>query len=216
MRLAELARRSGLTTSTVKWYLRIGLVPPGERTAKNQAQYDESHLRRLVLVRTLIEAGGIGTESARAIVSAVDDPEIPPLELIKIAHAALASPRQQPDAESVARASRFVDARGWRVDADSPSLGALAQVMAGLEAVIGSFPGQPAGDDSVLEEILAPYAAAVEGLARAELDGLAQQSGRSDMVVRVVAGTVMLEGALTALHRLAQEHFAKNVFTQPD
>ncbi|MYU47619.1 MerR family transcriptional regulator, partial [Streptomyces sp. SID7803] len=51
MRLSELSERSGIATATIKYYLREGLLPPGERLSATQAEYDESHLRRLRLVR---------------------------------------------------------------------------------------------------------------------------------------------------------------------
>lgn len=45
MRLSELSKQSGVTTATIKYYLREGLLPPGERVTATQAEYDESHLR---------------------------------------------------------------------------------------------------------------------------------------------------------------------------
>ena len=55
MRLAELSERSGISTATVKYYLREGLLPPGRRISATQAEYEESHLRRLGLIRALTE-----------------------------------------------------------------------------------------------------------------------------------------------------------------
>jgi DNA-binding transcriptional MerR regulator len=40
MRIAELSRRSGVSVPTIKYYLREGLLPPGERTSPNQALYN--------------------------------------------------------------------------------------------------------------------------------------------------------------------------------
>lgn len=213
MRIAELARRSGLTTSTVKWYLRIGLVHPGRLTAKTQAQYDESHVHRLLLVRALIDVGGISTESARSILNAVDDPQTTPMELVKTAHAAVSAHTQPPSGGFLNQADAFIAERDWKVEADSRSRVELAHVMAGLNSVIAGPPDQPALDKEVFESILSPYASAAEDLARAELSGLAQLKDRTEMVVRVVAGTVLLDRALTALHRLAQEHFAHLMLT---
>lgn len=208
MRLAELARRSGLPTSTVKWYLRIGLVPPGRLTAKTQAQYDESHVHRLLLARALIDVGGISTDSALSILGAVDDPETTPMALVKTAHAALSSHAQPPNGNHLAHADAFIAERGWQVEGASPSRIDLAHVMAGLDSVIAGHPDQTVLDRAGFDSILAPYAAAAEALANAEVSGLAEVSDRSELVVRVVAGTVLMDRALTALHRLAQEHFA--------
>ncbi|MGH3536104.1 MAG: MerR family transcriptional regulator, partial [Pseudonocardiaceae bacterium] len=45
MRLAELSARSGLSTATVKYYLRSGLLPPGTVQSSTWATYDDGHLR---------------------------------------------------------------------------------------------------------------------------------------------------------------------------
>ena len=51
--MAELAKRSGLSVATIKFYLREGLLPPGQRSNVNQAEYDEAHLERLRMIRAL-------------------------------------------------------------------------------------------------------------------------------------------------------------------
>ncbi|MET1074743.1 MAG: MerR family transcriptional regulator, partial [Umezawaea sp.] len=51
MRMAELSAESGVPVATIKYYLREGLVPAGELTSPNQAQYQARHLQRLKLVR---------------------------------------------------------------------------------------------------------------------------------------------------------------------
>ena len=43
MRLAELSERSGVSTATIKYYLREGLLQPGRRVTATQAEYDEEH-----------------------------------------------------------------------------------------------------------------------------------------------------------------------------
>lgn len=39
MRISELSDVTGVSVATIKYYLREELVPPGERTAPNQADY---------------------------------------------------------------------------------------------------------------------------------------------------------------------------------
>jgi DNA-binding transcriptional MerR regulator len=51
----ELSRRSGVPRSTIKFYLREGLLAPGEASAPKQARYGEAHLERLRLIRALRE-----------------------------------------------------------------------------------------------------------------------------------------------------------------
>lgn len=53
MRMQELAERSGLPRTTIHHYIREDLLPPGQKTAPNAAQYDETHLERLRLITRL-------------------------------------------------------------------------------------------------------------------------------------------------------------------
>lgn len=73
MRLAELSTRSGVSTATIKYYLREGLLPSGRRVSATQAEYDEKHLQRLRLVRALIQVGRVPIASAREVLTALED-----------------------------------------------------------------------------------------------------------------------------------------------
>src|SRR6478752_4591497 len=57
MRISELAGATGVTVPTIKYYLREGLLSEGARTSATQAEYGEDHVRRLRVVRALIESG---------------------------------------------------------------------------------------------------------------------------------------------------------------
>ena len=48
--IGELAERSGVPTSTLRYYDRLGLIP-AERSAGNQRRYPRSSLRRVAFVR---------------------------------------------------------------------------------------------------------------------------------------------------------------------
>jgi len=73
MRLAELSRRSGVSTATIKYYLREGLLPPGRRHNATTAEYDAEHLRRLRLVRAMIQVGQVPVAKVREVLGHVDD-----------------------------------------------------------------------------------------------------------------------------------------------
>ena len=73
MRISELSRVSGVPVPTVKFYLREGLLSEGVRTSPNQAQYDDSHLQRLRLIRALVGAGGLSLATTREVLRQVDD-----------------------------------------------------------------------------------------------------------------------------------------------
>ncbi|MGO4749491.1 MerR family transcriptional regulator, partial [Streptomyces sp. 2MCAF27] len=73
MRLKELSERSGVSTATIKYYLRERLLPPGERVSATQAEYGEEHLRRLRLVRALIQVGRVPVATAREVLETAED-----------------------------------------------------------------------------------------------------------------------------------------------
>lgn len=73
MKIGVLSRESGVPLSTVKYYLREGLLPPGRLTNRNQAEYDETHLARLDLIRALRDVGGLSIAAVRDVASAIDD-----------------------------------------------------------------------------------------------------------------------------------------------
>ncbi|MFE5585861.1 MerR family transcriptional regulator [Kitasatospora sp. NPDC056531] len=55
--IGDLARRTGLTVKTIRFYADTGLVPPADRTPAGYRRYDVRALARLDLVRTLRELG---------------------------------------------------------------------------------------------------------------------------------------------------------------
>jgi DNA-binding transcriptional MerR regulator len=72
MKVSELTRRAAVPLPTIKYYIREGLLPPGERTAKNQADYTEEHLERLTLIRALKDDAGLSIATIAKMLRASD------------------------------------------------------------------------------------------------------------------------------------------------
>lgn len=51
MRIGELSRMTSTGVETIRYYEKIGLLPPPERTANNYRAYTPSHLERLLFIR---------------------------------------------------------------------------------------------------------------------------------------------------------------------
>ena len=51
MRIGDLARRSGVTAETIRFYEARGLLPAAQRLANNYRDYGEGHLARLHFIR---------------------------------------------------------------------------------------------------------------------------------------------------------------------
>ena len=54
---AELARRTGANLETVRYYEKVGLLPPRTKTASGYRSYDRAHERRLSFVLRTRELG---------------------------------------------------------------------------------------------------------------------------------------------------------------
>lgn len=57
MKIGELARRTGLSLDTIRYYERIGLLPPADRNAARQRDYDPSILTWIAFLRRLKTTG---------------------------------------------------------------------------------------------------------------------------------------------------------------
>jgi AcrR family transcriptional regulator/predicted DNA-binding transcriptional regulator AlpA len=57
MRMRQVANQSGLSVSTIKFYMSKGLLPAPRKVKPNVAYYDEDFLRRLLIVKTMREEG---------------------------------------------------------------------------------------------------------------------------------------------------------------
>jgi DNA-binding transcriptional MerR regulator len=202
VRIAELSRVSDLPVATIKFYLREGLLHPGERTAANQAVYSDAHLRRLRLIRILIEVGGLSLQEVKAVSRAIDDNRLARHEMLGVAHHALGPAVADDPAPDAAAAREEVDRfvnedLGWQVSAGAPSRRALARALVTLRRT---------GRD-VDASVFRPYARAADWLASEEGEAIQRRAtDRRDLVEQTVVGTVVFEFAMIALRRLAQEH----------
>lgn len=209
--MAELSRRSGIPVATIKYYLREGLLPPGERTAPNQARYDERHLERLDLIRALREGAGLGIATLARVFRAMEEHRRDRRpEYLMIAIGALSEPGA-PDAEEgevLARARADVDRLlgdlGWDADHDAPGREDLARALA---AVHRFMPGL-IGDVGELRA----HAEAMRAVAEAEIPDDYSPDADPEAALRfAVLGTVLFEPVLLALRKLAHSDRARRV-----
>lgn len=191
MLISELAERTGVPVATLKFYLREGVLQPGQLSSRTRADYSEGHVERVRLVRALSDVGGMSLSKIRTVVEALDDPTIEAVELMGRAQRAML---EAADADSGAAAYEWCQARGWRIPPDDPLLGRLEHVLAACED--GGVPIPP--------ERLAAYADASEEVARTDLASIPED--RDGAVRQVVIGTVLSDQLLQVLRRLAQQH----------
>jgi DNA-binding transcriptional MerR regulator len=196
MRISELAGQTGVSIPTLKYYLREGLLHAGEAQGATRASYDERHVERVRLIRTLIDVGRLSIDRVREVVAALDDPPGTRHELLGTAHAVLRSTSPGPDAgEPSPRALAQVDRLGLPRCESSPASTQLARALSEAEAA-----GWPLSDGAVE----AWYAAMLQIAESDVVPELADMSA-GDALRYVVVGNVLTDPVVIALRRAAQE-----------
>lgn len=199
MRISELSRHTGVSVASIKFYVREGLLPNGVATAANQAEYGDEHVRRLRLIRALMEVGGLSVARVRTVLGVVDDTEAPLHEAFGEVMHGLAEPplpdppeRLRPALEEV---QTWIRSRGWTISPEAPA----PYVLAGLIATLREF-GLPA---SIGELDAAADAALV--IAETEVQFARAMPDRTAAVETMLIGTVGYERTFAEVRRIVLE-----------
>ena len=203
MKMAEFSRRSGTPVATLKYYIREGLLPPGKRTAANQADYAQEHLDRVALIRALREVGGLPIATIKETLDAIERPAADGAgpDHLGVALRALGAPLDIPtdEAADYQRATDRIDdvlrGLGWSTDPDAPG---RADLIRAVVAIDRQFPG------GTQQQTLQRYAEVARSLAEFEIPQTWDPSGApTDALRYAVLGTVLFEPVILALRRLA-------------
>ncbi|GAA0936556.1 MerR family transcriptional regulator [Kribbella koreensis] len=204
MWIAELSRQSDVPVATIKYYLREGLLPAGEAVGATRARYGETHVRRLRLIRALVEAGGLSLARVRNVLAEVDEESLEMHDVLGAAHGALIPTDLPATDESRRRVDDLIAERGWEVHSGSPDRALLANALDALEKV-----GYHLDDD-----LLKTYASAATQVADAEVAALPaddrQRTVEATVLVTALGGPVLL-----ALRRLAQQSASARRYGMP-
>ncbi|WP_405648931.1 MerR family transcriptional regulator [Streptomyces sp. NBC_00019] len=204
MRLAELSERSGVSTATIKYYLREGLLAPGSQINTTTAEYDEEHLRRLKLIRAMIQVGRVPVATVREVLGHVDDESLPRAMRLGAAVWAMPQvPEPAADDEFVQGArvamEELLRTLGWSnaqaMTTISPSFRSLVVATAALRRL--GYDWDP--------ETLVPYARLMHQVAELDMEFMESHVSEAEKAEVAVLGVVLVEPMLQALHRLAQE-----------
>ncbi len=76
MLIGEVARRSGVSAKTLRYYEDIGLVAPASRTPAGYREFDEAVLERLAFIRSA-QALGLSLGEIRSVVALRDNGDAP-------------------------------------------------------------------------------------------------------------------------------------------
>jgi DNA-binding transcriptional MerR regulator len=205
MRMAELSAESGVPVATIKYYLREGLVPAGELTSPNQAQYQAKHLQRLKLVRALLDVGGLSIVDVREVVRAIDE-RTSMHELLGVAQHGLVVRKNEVDEEGRAWAMALIDEvakqRQWEIQPDDMHSKSLVSLLCTFRDL----------GHSDLLSIFPHYAEIADAIAQVDLEAIGDLPTPELMVESAVVGTVLGDAMFIALRRIAQQHASRKMF----
>ena len=203
MRISELSDATGVPVPTIKYYLREGLLHPGEKVTARLTEYDDTHRQRLGLLRVLREVGDVPVERLGQLVATAQSSHTTAHEMLAAAAAALAPTPPEPTehrAEARSVADALIDQAGW---SNVHSRSADRDNLAGVLEAIMRFDTHPSDPAEVV-----PYLRAADEIARYELWHLRQDTGRQGLLEEMVVGQVVFGRLLGILRRLAEEHYS--------
>ncbi|GGB89707.1 transcriptional regulator [Knoellia flava TL1] len=202
MRLAELSTETGVSVATLKYYLREGLLHAGRAMSRTQAEYDETHVDRVRLVRALSEVGGLSLATIEQVLEVITEPGTDRLHVLEVAQRTLARASRtvgSDEGASVRRVRAWIEQHGWEIDPQDPFIDDLARAWEACDhAALG-----------LDEERMDRYADHVEGIA--EVDVSTVPADPEAAVRHVVLGTLLVDPVLVALRRLAQQHVSRGL-----
>ncbi len=194
---------------TVKYYVREGLLPAGKRTHANQVRYSDTHLRRLRLVRAMIDVGKLPISTVREMMAEVDSPDRDLDGLLGILSRTFAerasSGSAQPDDESLGEASELLRRHGYAHTPDIPYVGDIAVIMSRFREL---------GHGPQLDLFMDVYAAAAMRVAEVDLDSISDFPDRESTAEAMIVGTVLGDALFGAFRRLAQSTISRTTFPE--
>ncbi|MCF2587051.1 MerR family transcriptional regulator [Brevibacterium sp. UCMA 11752] len=224
MKLSALARESGVSTASIKYYIHVGILLPGRKRNATTAEYSQAHVDRLGLITCLRRELGSPIESIAALTRAIDDEALENIELMGIcqrlaleasnvlksatgssspsepepepAAAAAAEPEHQPEPEPEPKTIEN-DIRDVLQELGWPDISptAVASMAGALEELSAS--GYPVGRDTILRHIQA-----LTEIAGRNTAPITDSLSRDRICVEVVRGITMHNRLLAATSAL--------------
>lgn len=84
MKLSALAGETGVSTASIKYYIHVGILPPGRKRNATTADYSQTHVERLALISYLRGQLGSPISSIAALTQAIEDETLENIELMGI------------------------------------------------------------------------------------------------------------------------------------
>jgi DNA-binding transcriptional MerR regulator len=206
MQISELVRQSGVPLASVKFYIREGMLQPGEATSATRANYNEGHLQRLRLIHSLTAVAGLPLARTKKVLEVIDAPPQPVPEMLGRAISALSVETEDLEASDTVNVETYPRAHAaipYLGGGYEPRLPAIAQLEKALKAVEeAGIPATP--------ERLRVYGTHIRAIAESEFSGIESLAPLA-VVEWAVLGTTLYEPVIAAIRRLAHQNLANRI-----
>jgi len=200
VRVSELAKFTGVSVATVKYYIREGMLAAGDPTGPRSATYDDSHVRRMHLIKALTGPAGLSLSQTRAILNIIDEPNPSLVDRLAAATTVLADAAGA-DTDTVDKSyPRAEQAACWLGEpylAEPPAAALLENALQAVETA--GFQLDP--------NQFAVYGEHMHAIAASEIANIPADPGEA--IQYSILGTVLFEPVLNAIRRLAQQSLIK-------
>lgn len=203
MKLRELAERSGVSTTTLKHWMRVGVLPPGRLRNRTTAVYEQRHVDRARLIVVLRDVYDASIPRIRTLTELIDTPGTMTLEVMNACQAFALGVDEDVDADpGVAefreRAHELMRRRDWRGYPGAAERGLAAALAQAAEV----------GLDYDVDELM-EYADALEPLAARNVAALGPMGSPDQVAMRMLLAINARARQLVAVSSLA--HAAASV-----
>ncbi len=195
MWLAQLSEASGTSPASVKFYLRTGLLQPGETINPTRSRYGDAHLHRLRLIRELRSQVGLGLDDIRRIIDAAEGAEdsLPRRLALLATVQSVVLGLHDDQTEAPGDGDALISAMGWPDESSQARTAVDRQLLLMREVGVGVEP-----------EILRAYASAADTIAQAQLGITEARERIEDFILTAALGMHLHNQLILKIIALAQ------------
>lgn len=196
MKLRQLAGESGVSTTTLKHWIRVGIMPSGRLRNRTTADYEQRHLDRARLILVLRDVYRASVVEIRSLTDVIDTEGVSVLTVMNACQAFALEVPSEPDGADVAeyqeRAFELMRRRDWRGHPGAAVQGLVAALAQAAEV----------GLDYEVDELM-EYADALEPLAGRNVAALGPMGSPDEVARRMLLAVNARARQLVAVSSLA-------------
>ena len=199
MKLADLAQRTGASTAALKFWIREGLLPPGELRNQTTAVYGERHVDRVALIQTMRSEFDAPIAQIREIAAMIDAPGTDPLEVMQACQLIATGLRDVDGIEEkyLEQVDEMIRRAGW------PEIRSIA-----ARALAGALAASAGVGFAYDTDQLVQYAGALDPLAQRDIGAIHPDAGLDVLARALLVASAAQNRVFAAMNQLAHTSIA--------